>query len=65
MPNRRQAITWINADPVHQRIYVALGRDDLIILGHLQDTIQNDCEIEWAFKNQFTMIITNPKNVSI
>ena len=24
-PYRRQAITWINADPVHRRIYAALG----------------------------------------
>ena len=27
--NRRQAITWTNADPVHRRIYVALGGDKL------------------------------------
>ena len=25
-PNRRQAIAWTNADPVHRRIYAALGR---------------------------------------
>ena len=24
MPHRRQAITWINADPIHWRIYAAL-----------------------------------------
>ena len=24
-PNRRQAITWTNADLVHRRIYAALG----------------------------------------
>ena len=28
-PNRRQAITWTNDDPVHWRIYAALGRDEL------------------------------------
>ena len=28
-PNRRQAITWTNADRVHRRIYVALGGDEL------------------------------------
>ena len=28
-PNRRQAIIWTNADPVHWRIYAALGRDEL------------------------------------
>ena len=27
--NRRQAITWTNADPVHRRIYAALGGDEL------------------------------------
>ena len=29
MPNRRQAIIWINADPFHWRIYAALGEDEL------------------------------------
>ena len=24
-PNKRQAITWTNADQVHRRIYAALG----------------------------------------
>ena len=28
-PNRRQAITCTNAEPVHWRIYVALGEDEL------------------------------------
>ena len=28
-PNRRQAITWTNIDPVHWRIYAALGRYEL------------------------------------
>ena len=28
-PVRRQAITWTNADPVHWRIYAALGGDEL------------------------------------
>ena len=26
-PNRRQAISWVNADPIHWCIYVALGGD--------------------------------------
>ena len=30
MPNRRQVVIWINADPIHWRIYAALGRDELI-----------------------------------
>ena len=27
-PNRRQAIIWTNADPIHWRIYAALGGDE-------------------------------------
>ena len=30
-PAGRQAITWINADPVYQRIYSALGGDELMV----------------------------------
>ena len=32
MANRRQAIIWTNADPVHWRIYTALEVDDLTAL---------------------------------
>ena len=28
-PNRRQAIIWTNADPVHWRLYAALGGEHL------------------------------------
>ena len=28
-PSRRQAIIWTNADPIHWRIYAALGGDEL------------------------------------
>ena len=35
MPNRRQAIIWTNADPIHWRIYVALEGDKLTMKGHL------------------------------
>ena len=28
VPNRRQAIVWTNADPIHWRIYAALGVDE-------------------------------------
>ena len=28
-PNRRQAIIWTNADPIHWRIYASLGEDEL------------------------------------
>ena len=33
-PNRRQVITWTNADPIHWRIYTAQGGDKstLIVL---------------------------------
>ena len=31
-PGRRQVITWTNADPVHRRIYAALGGYELIWL---------------------------------
>ena len=30
-PNRQQAITWSNDDPVYRRIYAALAGDELII----------------------------------
>ena len=29
VPNRRQAIIWSNADPIHWGIYAALGGDEL------------------------------------
>ena len=29
VPNRRQAIIWTNADPIHRWIYVVLGGDEL------------------------------------
>ena len=29
-PTRRQAIIWTNVDPVHRRIYAALGGDELM-----------------------------------
>ena len=37
-PVRRQAITWINADPVHWRIYAALGGDELNWLDQFSGT---------------------------
>ena len=38
VPNRRQAIIWTNADPIHWHIYAALGGDELkkIIAAHLK-----------------------------
>ena len=32
-PNRRQDIIWTNADPIHWRIYAALGGDELTLWG--------------------------------
>ena len=29
VPFRRQAIIWTNAEPIHWRIYAALGGDEL------------------------------------
>ena len=36
MPNRRQAVIWTNADPVHWRLYAALEGDELTndYMGH-------------------------------
>ena len=31
VPNRRQAIIWTNADPIHWRIYAAQGGDELTV----------------------------------
>ena len=30
-PNRRQAINWIDSDPIHWRIFAALGGNELMI----------------------------------
>ena len=34
-PNKRQAITWTNADPIHRRMYAALGGNELKSLAPL------------------------------
>ena len=34
-PSRRQAIIWSDADPVHWRIYMALGGDELNTQGQI------------------------------
>ena len=34
-PNRRQAIIWTNVDPIHWRMYAALGRDELNVMESL------------------------------
>ena len=44
VPNRRQAIIWSNADPVHWCIYTALGGDELTFLSTNMDF---NLEILW------------------
>ena len=34
VPDRRQAITWTNVDPIYWRIYASLGGDELNKLDH-------------------------------
>ena len=38
--NRRQAIIWTNADPVHWHVYAALGGDEL----------REDCKLVVAYQ---------------
>ena len=33
-PNKRQAISWINAEPIHWRIYATLRGDELNVYTH-------------------------------
>ena len=40
--NRRQAIIWTNADPIHWRKYAALGGDELTRRGHMATLIWVD-----------------------
>ena len=35
-PNRRQAITWTNADPFHWRMYAALGEMSQVIIDFIK-----------------------------
>ena len=51
-PNRRQAINWTNADPVHWRIYAALGRDELKYVNHVR-SVTTDAMISslWQWHN--------------
>ena len=39
-----QAIIWTNADPIHWRIYEALGNDELMAA-----SILGICECEWIY----------------
>ena len=44
-PNRRQAITWTNADPAHRRIYTALGGDELRTADRMTTTKQSKTKL--------------------
>ena len=46
-PNRWQAIIWANADPIHWRIYAALGGDELINLTQILGRLANLLEYYW------------------
>ena len=49
MPNRCQAITWTNAGPVHWRIYVSLGGDELTCQWNRN----------WWFANVLQLVLIN------
>ena len=42
-PNRRQAIIWTDADPIHWRIYVSLGGDELTLTSWMKKKTQWKC----------------------
>ena len=42
VPNRQQAITWTNVTAVHQRIYAALGGDELSLGNGLSIVLYQD-----------------------
>ena len=74
VPNRWQAIIWTNGDPIHWRIYVALGGDELhsISKGLLlmrfhqkQYNIKDAAYIYWhvLIKFQLVILITNDAKV--
>ena len=44
-PNRRQAITWTDADSVNQRIYAALGENSGKRLPHLAHDMANSSNV--------------------
>ena len=53
--NRRQAITWTSDDPVHWRIYAALGGDELKLCYSFIRSMRKQlvkCESKWYFPLQ-------------
>ena len=58
-PNRRQAFIWTNADPIHWRIYAALGGDELTV---------HDIWIDASYVNQaidFWWCLMEPQHQAI
>ena len=58
-PNRRQAITWTNDDPVYWRIYAALGGEELIFLTNEND-MNLKCETEWTHVCKSLSTVNSP-----
>ena len=58
MPNRKQAIIWNNADPVHWRIYAALGGFELTVA----KTRAHNCH-NWALVVFFLFILGDAAQV--
>ena len=56
----RQTIIWTNAEPVHRRIYVALGGDELTIywLYRILIDLLQDLMIDWLI-DRLTGTLTN------
>ena len=51
-PNRRQAIIWTNADPIHWRIYAALGGNELKGSSNFHIT-ETSVSVMWEFEESF------------
>ena len=51
MPNRQQAIIWTNADPIHWRIYAALGGNELNWVALVKDKAKNQQKYQEFWKS--------------
>ena len=62
-PNRRQAIIWSNIDPIHCRIYAALGADGLHrFISRVWMSISNDWTALFCTQD-LGGIVYNPPNI--
>ena len=60
VPNRRQANIWTNADPIHWRIYAALGGDKLTHSQHiLSSTVKPSNTFELILKILWVKMCSN------